>query len=429
MLVLVGLGPLVRPELALYSAAFGVTLVALAWYPVRHVEGTPRWWAVVGALAGAPLAYQLFRMGYYATLVPNTALAKDADLSAWDRGVDYLANTVGPYRLLLPALPVASGLLALRWLPRRDQRAVVVAMVVPALLHGLYVVRVGGDYMHGRFWVLPLLAVVAPIAAVPVPRGWLRRPGWADSVVRLVGVGVVAVWAVGAVGWFRPPRQSGSLVDQRAVIVEVARSSHPIRLSEQPAPFPALGRALADRAGTNEFLDTDEGRLLVWAGDGSEAAIRAKGPDVLAQTTTATERPTGGGGTGVGTSGGGLLVRYDGLGLVGVTAGVDVSIIDNFGLADPVASRLPPLSEFAAGHTHQLPVPWRRARAGVAGADVPGSEAADRALACGALGSYLADIQRPMTPGRFLANVVSSPGNTTLDIPADPVEAEARFCR
>lgn len=175
---------------------------------------------------------------------------------------------------------------------------------------------------------------------------------------------------------------------------------------------------MADRRGTNEYLETDEGRLLIWFGDGSEAAIQAKGPDVLGQTTTATDRP-----------GGGLIIRYDGLGMVGVAAGPEVFFIDNFGLADPVASRLPVLSDFAAGHTRQLPVPWRRARAGVAGPDAPGSESAARAMRCGALGDYLDDIHAPMTPGRFVSNLFSAPANTTLAVPADPAEAEARFCR
>lgn len=243
-LVLVGLGPLVRPELALYSLSFVAVLVAYVWYPVRgERRAAPPWWSVALGFVAVPLGYQLFRMGYYAAMVPNTALAKNANQSAWSRGVDYLANTVGPYRLLLPAVLLTIGVVvALRDFPRHDQRAVTLAVMAPAVAHGLYVVWVGGDYMHGRLWVLPLVALVAPVAAVPLPRGWAQRAGRSGAVVRLAGVGLLVLWAGAAIVWLRPPNASGPLVDQRAVIVALARSDHPVTLDEQPAPFPRSAR-------------------------------------------------------------------------------------------------------------------------------------------------------------------------------------------
>jgi len=51
-----------------------------------------------------PLAYQAFRMGYYALLVPNTGLAKAGGSSWWSQGFTYLWNFAAPYTLWLPLL-------------------------------------------------------------------------------------------------------------------------------------------------------------------------------------------------------------------------------------------------------------------------------------------------------------------------------------
>lgn len=59
-----------------------------------------------------PVAYQIFRMGYYGLLVPGTALAKDAAGDKWPQGMIYLANFNRPYLLWAPAmLLLALGLL------------------------------------------------------------------------------------------------------------------------------------------------------------------------------------------------------------------------------------------------------------------------------------------------------------------------------
>src|SRR5690606_23884366 len=110
---------------------------------------------VLGAAVALPVAYQVFRMGYYASLVPNTALAKSGGRSRWGTGIDYLRDFVQPYWLVVPLALLLVAVLApatvRAW--RGGRRRVVVALVaLPAagLVDLLYVVRVGGDYMHGR---------------------------------------------------------------------------------------------------------------------------------------------------------------------------------------------------------------------------------------------------------------------------------------
>ena len=99
--VLLGLGWLVRPELVLFSGAFFVLVLLLG-------GGRPRWKLALAMLA-VPVAYQVFRMGYYGSLVPNTAIAKDSTNSNWERGWRYLKDFVGPYWLWIPALAMLLG--------------------------------------------------------------------------------------------------------------------------------------------------------------------------------------------------------------------------------------------------------------------------------------------------------------------------------
>ncbi|MGI9022702.1 MAG: hypothetical protein ACR2HV_05645 [Acidimicrobiales bacterium] len=148
--VVFGQGPLIRPDLAIVSACFLVALLLL----VR-----PGW--VTGVLlmvaAGAlPLAYELFRAGYYGVLLPLPGLAKEGTRFYWPRGLHYLGDFLSPYWLWWPLAGVAVllALVAVRHsVPRhvgvgRDS-VVVLTPVVAGLLLGIYVVAVGGDFMHG----------------------------------------------------------------------------------------------------------------------------------------------------------------------------------------------------------------------------------------------------------------------------------------
>src|SRR5262249_6669334 len=79
-----GLGWLIRPDLGLSSMAFGAVLLAEAW-----PDGRRERLKIAAALLALPVAFQLFRMGYYALLVPHTALAKEAGRAQWGQGWKY----------------------------------------------------------------------------------------------------------------------------------------------------------------------------------------------------------------------------------------------------------------------------------------------------------------------------------------------------
>ena len=91
---------LVRPELALIG---GLALIMM----LVAARGWRRRVLIVVAGGLLPVAYQIFRMGYYGLLVPQTALAKDASGDKWAQGWVYLTNFDEPYLLWVPALLLA----------------------------------------------------------------------------------------------------------------------------------------------------------------------------------------------------------------------------------------------------------------------------------------------------------------------------------
>src|SRR5262245_16871864 len=234
---LVGLGPLIRPDLAIFGAAFLLILLAGAgWRP-------PVWAGILLAGAAAPVAYQVFRMGYFGVLVPNTALAKEAGMTYWPQGWRYLRDFVSPYALWLPlVLCLLLGLVLLgRALGRGDgaRRAVLPLLVLPpaaALLHALYVVRVGGDFMHGRMLLPTLFALLLPLIVVAGHRWWLP----------LLPLGVVLPWAIVAALWLRPPYFNAGpdppesvgregIADERGFYVRFSLHPHPVTLADYEA--------------------------------------------------------------------------------------------------------------------------------------------------------------------------------------------------
>ncbi|GAA1482330.1 hypothetical protein GCM10009624_27700 [Gordonia sinesedis] len=198
-----GLAPLVRPELTVIG---GLALLMVVVAPSS-------WWLRIGVVLVAavlPVGYQIFRMGYYALLVPNPAVAKDASGSKWQQGFAYLTNLFGPYVLILPVvLAIVAGVLlavGYRWrvtgrtsevaeaavagadtdapssASRRSWRerlhrasrsvqtpaAVVTVTVLGGLIVGVYWLRQGGDFMHGRVLLTPLFILLLPVMVVPV---------------------------------------------------------------------------------------------------------------------------------------------------------------------------------------------------------------------------------------------------------------------
>jgi arabinofuranosyltransferase len=441
---LVGLGVLVRPDFTLFAAAFAVPVAVAAWRGGRW----RRLALAAGAALALPLAVQVFRMGYYGQLFPNTVYAKEGARSWWDQGWRYVQDFAGSYVLVVPVAVVALWLAATwradrgRGPGRRDRWLVIGAVEAAALAHALVVTRAGGDYMHGRLLLPAWFCLLLPVAALPAVDLRARRG--------LLAAAALAVWALVAMVALRPPegsllaartaaitgepgvevpsgRPRGIADIRRATIAVSGRSRAPVTAVEMMPDNPPLDGGFGAAGG---MFDPRNYPL----GSGTELRVRSE-------------------------IGRNVISTY-GLGVPAYVLPLDVWVYDRFGLADPVTPRLTLDWRGTPGHEKAMTGPWVAAvyldpasavgdpggfmavgfmaqvMSGIDAGDTPTDPAgfararadAAAALDCGGLGERIEDARAPLTAGRFAGNVVDALRLDRLRVPNDPAEARRQLC-
>ena len=142
-----------------------------------------RWGALLGGLSPL-LLWQVFRLLYYGFPYPNTKYAKlDAGIPTAEylsRGWLYLQELALGDTSSAACLALGLGvgvLLAVRLLRRpRCADAPLLAVAVGGFAYCVYVVYVGGDFMSGRLWSLPIFVsawLLYVVIAASGPRPWL----------------------------------------------------------------------------------------------------------------------------------------------------------------------------------------------------------------------------------------------------------------
>ena len=381
-----GLSWLVRPELALYGGLIGVLLL------VSH-----RSWKILAAAVPLPLAYETFRMGYYGLLTPHTAVAKSAAGSEWDKGFTYLADFAGPYWLFLPLIMLAiAGLWKadLRPTAVRSTATGVYLFAGAALIHTLYVLRVGGDFMHGRMLLLPLFAFLLPIFVVSV-RTWIA------SVL-------CAVWALVIV--LRGHPVDRSIYEDEISIVD-ERDFWTYATQRQEPPMRAQ-----DFLGAKFMEDYQKGIDELKAGDAMTFRF-IKGEDKSSWMATPadslrTDPPT---------------VYLLNLGLSSMNAPLDIRVLDDIGLSNPLAARQPRIVEGRIGHDKSLEMSWQVADSAADIDETPPwidkyeAAKARAALADADFQKLFATYREPLTWDRFWKNIkFSLTDGRTLAFSSDP---------
>jgi arabinofuranosyltransferase len=398
----IGLGPLVRPDLALVAAVF----LAALWLVVR--PGRRLTLGAAGAAAGLPIAYEIFRMGFYGIVVPMPALTKNADASMWGPGFAYLADLAGPTLLVLPlVLVIAVSVPLLRRLRgRRTDQVVTLAPVAAGLLHLVYVVKVGGDYMHARMALPALFLILLPILVVPRS----KRVG--------VAALVVVVWAAVFGGFVRYPGVAGSargVDDERAYYTGWTGNAHPADSSDYIPKLQGLKDAVAAEVNSGQ-------RSLIYQGT-------APGLDNVITTPLRADVP------------GKVLIVGVYLGTVGMLAPTDVGVVDFWGLANPIGARFS-FPTVKPGHSKPLGNAWLLAGYADPAAPLDPSgnfmvrndvtpqqvAAARHALSCGDLAEIQRSTREPLSFKRFWDNLTGAWHRTQVTIPPDPFEAERTFC-
>ena len=407
-----GLGPLVRPDLTLVSVVF----LAALWIVERPSgRALAAWAGVAGAL---PVGYEVFRAGYYGILVPLPAIAKEASDTQWQYGFDYLRNTVVPYHLWVPFLLLAAfgtvAALRARGRARRQGRgpllrdrgrqadtAVVTAPVLAGLLSAFFVAKVGGDFMHGRMVLPALFLVMLPVALLPYGR-------WTRGLSAALGV-----WAVACAALFRPPFESPEY--------RIVYDSHRVYQHGLDHPHP-----------TSQAVHFAHDLMVTRTVRAAQRGQEQGGPRSLVLETVYNEQyPTLPLAPRVRARGAVAEAR---LGNAGLLQPLDGLAVDTLGLANPLGAHTLPTRHFKAGHDKPLDRAWIVADLTAPGTPLPAYvdplrvRAARHALTCGRLAELQASVRAPMTPGRFLKNLTGSWSRTQFRIPADPVAAERQVC-
>lgn len=422
--VVAGLSVLVRPELALIGGVALVMMVVAArdWRTRALI-------VVAGGLL--PVAYQIFRMGYYALLVPQTALAKDATGDKWGQGLIYLANFNKPYALWIPALlliALGAVLVVTRstpwWIPpaeapggysrwaRRIQSpaAVVIFIVVSGVLQGLYWIRQGGDFMHGRVLLTPVFCLLAPVSVIPLTMPDTTR--FARDKANLLAGGAAVLWLAVA-GWSLWAANSpgmgadatrvtySGIVDERRFYSQATGHAHPLTAADY-LDYPRM------RAVVVAINNTPDGALLLPSGNYDQWDVvpafppPPPPPGVSMDTWRREIAPH--------------TVFFTNLGMVGMNVGLNTRVIDQIGLANPLAAHTARLEDGRIGHDKNLfpdwavaEGPWLKEHPYVPPyLDEGWIKEAGVALQCPETARKLESIRAPLGIRRFLSNVMHS---------------------
>jgi arabinofuranosyltransferase len=415
-----GLSVLVRPELAVMGGLALIMMLIAARTWQRRV-------LIVAAGGFLPVVYQIFRMGYYGLLVPGTALAKDAAGDKWSQGMIYLSNFDAPYALWAPVVllvPLGLLLMAARRRPSflrpmeapnygRVARAVqsppaaVVFVLVSGLFQALYWIRQGGDFMHGRVLLAPVFCLLAPVAVIPVmlPDGkdFTRETGtWLAGAAGVLWLGVAgwSLWAANSPGMSDDATHVtySGIVDERRFYAQATGHAHPLTAADY-LDYPRMAAVL------RAINDTPGGALLLPSGNYTQwdlvPMLQPKpGSESAGQTP---QRPQ-------------HAVFFTNLGMLGMNVGLDVRVIDQIGLANPLAQHTERLKHGRIGHDKNLfpdwvvaDGPWVKVYPGIPGyLDQQWVAEAAAALKCPETQAMLSSVRAPMSAHRFLSNFVNS---------------------
>ena len=281
-------------KLALWSSAVALTrldaLALLAPVLAAHAWQERSRRALAGlALGFLPLvAWEVFSLVYYGSLIPNSAISKlSSGIPASElatQGLAYLADSLALDPLTLCAIAAAVAVAV--W--KRELAQLAVALGI--LLHLAYVARVGGDFMSGRFLTAPLLAAA-----------WILATARLD--VRIAGSLALAALALTSLSPRSPLRAGIDYAQGRRSPEFIA----PTGIADERGYW----HSVAGLFGSNRAL---EGKLHVTKGHPLAKSLRENGPQVS---------------------------LAEGIGYLGYWSGPGIFLVDPMGLSDALLARLP----------------------------------------------------------------------------------------
>jgi len=383
-----GLAPVIRPDLIVLI----LPVVALTFWTRRYPKRAfSEYLPFVVSFIAPGAVWEIFRMGYFGALFPNTYIAKEGLGSRWDQGFIYLWDLLSVYWLL----PILAALFLLVFHgvgdryhagERLKKYGLVIALALGGCLHALMVCRSGGDFMHARLLLPALFAFACAGAVVPMPLTGKNR---------LAFLCVFIGWACWACLCARPPYGSqisdDGIADERQWYVKRSFANRPITLKDyEYHSFSRVGEAATIMARKQGI------RALYWAHIGIAVGVM---PD-------------------------------------------DIIVIDPLALNDHIGSRIELTKRGRPGHEKIVPAAWFVARYPppyglVVLNQLNGEfakkettervEAAKLVLASPKLLELREAVAAPMDPSLFLKNILRAWRLTFMRIPADPVRALERY--
>ena len=253
----------------------------------------------ISAVGQTPLIlWELFSLFYYGFPFPNTAYAKlNTGIPAGElakQGIYYLINSI--QRDLITLIAVLAGLIIAFFTMKRRYIPLAAGMI----LYLGYIIKIGGDFMSGRFLTAPLLCAVIILTQVDFSR--LKPHIMASVVMILVILGSIAAVPTVLAG---KPEQI-AIVDEHGISDERLWYYPDFSLREtysQLDPPHTLGRIRGVKARVESNNDL-------------------------------------------------YAIAINNTGVYGYYAGPSVYIIDNYALSDPLLARLPAIrtTKWRIGH-------------------------------------------------------------------------------
>jgi arabinofuranosyltransferase len=295
--------------------------------------------------------------------------------------------------------------------------AAVAFVLVSGLFQALYWIRQGGDFMHGRVLLAPLFCLLAPVAVIPVmlPDGkeFTREMGtWLAGTAAVLWLGVAgwSLWAANSPGMGDDATRVtySGIVDERRFYAQATGHAHPLTAADY-LDYPRMRAVLV------ALNNTPQGALLLPSGNYDQwDLVPPIGPPIAPEsgpdTPPAPPGPPGPPQKGPHT------VFFTNLGMLGMNVGLDVRVIDQIGLANPIAAHTARLQHGRIGHDKNLfpdwviaDGPWVKWYPGVPGyLDAQWVAQAEAALRCPATQSMLSSVRAPMGLHRFVSNFLNS---------------------
>jgi arabinofuranosyltransferase len=217
---------------------------------------------------------------------------------------------------------------------------------------------------------------------------WMAVAGWALWAANTPGMGDAATRVT----------YSG-IVDERRFYAQATGHAHPLTAADY-LDYPRMRAVLV------ALNNTPEGALLLPSGNYDQWDLV---PPISPQTPR---------GAGKGNKGpqGPHTVFFTNLGMVGMNVGLDTRVIDQIGLANPVAAHIARLQHGRIGHDKNLfpdwviaDGPWVKWYPGIPGyLDAQWVQQAAAALKCPATQQMLGSVRAPMSLHRFVSNLLHS---------------------